>query len=114
LIHVGPERPTGKGLENVQALWDISHMLTVKADDRRRVQIPGIKGGQVFALEAHDGTVTLTPVKKAEPRTVYAKLVKKDGRLVFELPKGYTLPDDAIGKAVSEEREAQAERGHRP
>ena len=89
-------------------------MITVKADEMSRVQIPGVKGGQEFALESRDGTVTLTPVKEAEPRTVYAKLVKKDGRLVFELPKGYTLPDGAIGKAMSEEREAQAERGHRP
>ena len=43
-------------------------MKTIKADDRRRVQIPGIKAGQVFDFQANGGVVTLTPVKKAEPK----------------------------------------------
>ena len=39
-------------------------MVTLKADDRRRVQIPTAKPGQVFAFESQaDGSVVLTPVK---------------------------------------------------
>ena len=39
-------------------------MVTLKADDRRRVQIPTAEPGQVFAFESQaDGSVTLTPVK---------------------------------------------------
>jgi hypothetical protein len=41
-------------------------MKTLKADDRRRVQIPGIKAGQVFAFEDQgNGVRILTEVKKA-------------------------------------------------
>ena len=55
-------------LEKCALLWDISHMRTVKADDRRRVQIPDIRAGQVFAVDNHgDGTITLT-VLRAETR----------------------------------------------
>jgi hypothetical protein len=39
-------------------------MVTVKADDRRRVQLPNIKPGQVLAVDDHgDGSITLTVVK---------------------------------------------------
>ena len=42
----------------------MSHMVTVKADDRRRIQIPNIKPGQIFALENNgDGTIMLTYIK---------------------------------------------------
>jgi hypothetical protein len=85
-------------------------MTTVKADDRRRVQIPGIKAGQVFALEDHGGTVTLTPLKKAEPRTITGRLVKRGGVLVFVLPDGGKVDPEGIAQAVREEREAQSER----
>ena len=41
-------------------------MITLKADDRRRVQIPGIKAGQVFAFEDQgNGVRILTEVRKA-------------------------------------------------
>ena len=82
-------------------------MITVKADDRRRVQIPGIKAGQVFALEDDAGKVTLTPLKKAEPRVVTGKLVRKGGQLIFEVPKGYVIPENAIAQAVREERDSR-------
>jgi len=85
-------------------------MITVKADDRRRVQIPGIKAGQVFALEDHGGTVTLIPLKKEEPRTIILKMVRRDGRLVADTT-GLKIDPDAIARAVREERDAQAERG---
>jgi hypothetical protein len=94
-------------------MWDISPMITVKADDRRRVQIPGIRAGQVFALEDHGGTVTLIPLKKEEPRTIMLKLVKRGGVLVAVLPDGSKVDPEGIAQAVREEREAQAERGNR-
>ena len=75
-------------------------MTTVKADDRRRVQIPGIKAGQVFALEDHGGTVTLTPLKKAEPRTITGRLVRRHGRLMLDVPKGLELAPGPIPREV--------------
>jgi hypothetical protein len=42
------------------------------------------------------------------PKPVVAKLSKKGGRLVFQLPKGYRLDPEAIAKAVAEERESRA------
>ncbi len=43
----------------------MSPMITVKADDRRRVQLPGIKAGQVFALEDQgNGVRVLTELRK--------------------------------------------------
>ena len=39
-------------------------MVTVKADNRRRVQLPDVKPGQIFALQDNgDGSLTLTKVK---------------------------------------------------
>ncbi|HZV32982.1 MAG TPA: hypothetical protein VFB72_00265, partial [Verrucomicrobiae bacterium] len=40
------------------------NMITVKADDKRRVVLPDIKPGQIFAFTPNpDGTITLSPVK---------------------------------------------------
>ncbi len=40
-------------------------MITVKADDRRRVMLPGTKPKQEFRfLEREDGTIMLTPLTK--------------------------------------------------
>lgn len=41
-------------------------MVTVKADDKRRVQIPGIKAGQIFAIEDRgNGVHVLTELEAA-------------------------------------------------
>jgi hypothetical protein len=87
-------------------MWDMSHVKTLKADERRRVQIPGIKGGQVFAFEDHGGIVTLTPLKKAEPRTIMLKMVRRDGHLIADT-KGLKIDPDAIAQAVREERDSR-------
>lgn len=87
-------------------------MRMVKADNRRRVQIPGIKAGQVFALKDQAGVVTLTPLKKAEPRVITDKLVKRGGILFFALPAGGKVDPEGIAEAVREERDAVAERGY--
>ena len=84
-------------------------MKTVKADDQRRVQIPGIKAGQVFALEDENGKIILTPLKKAEPKTIMLKLVERGGRLVPDLT-GLTINPKYIGKTIKEGREIGAQR----
>jgi hypothetical protein len=84
-------------------------MKTLTVDDRQRVRLPKAKAGQVFAYEPNsDGTIRLVPVvPKPGPRRVVAKLVKRGGGLFFEVPRGYTLDSEAIGKAVAEERNSQ-------
>jgi len=48
-------------------------MKTLKADDRKRIQIPCAKPGQVFVYEDHgDGSVTLTAIK-AERKEAFPK-----------------------------------------
>jgi hypothetical protein len=75
-------------------------MITLKADNKRRVALPNIQPGQVFAYEASGQVVTLTPIQKAEPRRVQAKLVRKGGRLIFEVPEGLELAEKAIPRTV--------------
>ena len=43
---------------------------------------------------------------KIEPRVVKARLVERDGALVFEAP-GVEIDPEAIAQAVAEERESQ-------
>gem|GEM_PF-3205005 len=78
----------------------MSSMITVKADNRRRVQIPGIKAGQVFALEDEGGKVTLTPLQKAEPKPGTVEFVKKDGYTVGVTDR--TVSMETIKKLLSE------------
>ncbi len=84
-------------------------MITVKSDNQRRVQIPGIKAGQVFALKEEGGKVILTPLKKAEERTIMLKLVKRGGRPVPDIT-GLTIDPMDIARAVKEDRDAADER----
>jgi hypothetical protein len=83
---------------------------TLTVDDRRRIRLPQVKPGQVFAYEPNsDGTIKLVPViPKAGQRCVVAKLVKRGGAMFFEVPTGYILDPEAIGKAVAEERESRS------
>ena len=85
-------------------------MKTLTVDDRQRIRLPAAKAGQVFEYEpSADGSIKLVPVApEPEPKRLVAKLVKKDGCLVFEIPSGYTLDPDAIARAVAEERESRA------
>jgi hypothetical protein len=85
-------------------------MKTLTVDDRQRIRLPKAKAGQVFAYEPNsDGTIKLVPVvPKAGPRRIVAKLVKRDGGLFFQVPAGYTLDPEAIGKAVAEERNSRS------
>ena len=52
------------GLEKGPQTWDNPRVKTLKTDQRRRIQLPDAKPGQVFAYENHgDGSITLTAVK---------------------------------------------------
>jgi hypothetical protein len=85
-------------------------MTTVKADERRRVTIPCAEPGQEFAWrEAADGTVILRPVERVRPRPARKVLGRLAPGKVAELPKGFVLADDAIERALREEREGEPE-----
>jgi hypothetical protein len=85
-------------------------MKTLTVDDRQRVRLPKVQPGQVFAYEPDsDGSIKLVPVvTKRSPKRLLAKLVKRDGGMFFDVPKGYRLDPEAIGKAVAEERESRS------
>lgn len=85
-------------------------MKTLTVDDRQRIRLPEVKPGQVFAYEPKsDGTIKLVPViPKPGPRRIVAKLVKRGGGGFFQVPSGYTLDPEAIGKAVAEERDSRS------
>jgi len=85
-------------------------MKTLTVDERQRVTLPQVKPGQVFTYEPDaDGSIKLVPViEKRTPKRILAHLVKRDGGIFFEVPKGYKLDPEAIGKAVAEERESRA------
>jgi hypothetical protein len=99
-----------KKLESCHVRWEFPHMKTLTVDDRQRIRLPKAKAGQVFAYQPNsDGTIKLVPViAKPGPRRVVAKLVKRGERLFFQVPSGYTLDSEAIGKAVAEERESRS------
>jgi hypothetical protein len=85
-------------------------MKTLTVDDRQRVRLPQVKPGQVFAYEPDsDGSIKLVPViTKPSPKRIVARLVKRDGGMFFEVPKGYKLDPEAIGRAVAEERNSRS------
>jgi len=85
-------------------------MKTITVDDRQRVSLPQVKPGQVFAyVPDADGSIKLVPViAQRSPKRILAKLVKRDSGMFFEVPQGYKLDPEAIGKAVAEEHESRA------
>jgi hypothetical protein len=84
-------------------------MKTLTVDDRQRVILPQVKPGQVAYEPDSDGSIKLVPViAKRSPRRILARLVERDGGMFFEVPKGYKLDPEAIGRAVAEERESRA------
>ncbi len=80
-------------------------MHTLKTDHRKRVRIPDAKSGQVYSYEpCPDGSIRLVPVVPRQQQRVVARLVKGH----FEVPPGYRLDSEAIGRAVAEEQESRA------
>lgn len=79
----------------------MSFMTTAKADNRRRVQIPNIKAGQVFANENNGaGVIVLHEVRPVEQKPAKCKLVKKDGFTVLHTDKQVRL--ETIKELLSE------------
>ena len=78
-------------------------MITAKADNRRRVQIPNIKAGQVFAIENDgSGVIVLHEVRPVEPGPGKCKLVEdEEGVLVMENERVITTAD--VQNALTEE-----------
>ncbi len=85
-------------------------MTTLTVDDGQRIRLPQAKPGQVFTYEPDaDGSIKLVPMApKPAPKRVVANLVAREGGLFFEIPAGYTLDPEAIGKAVAEERDSRS------
>lgn len=80
-------------------------MKTVTADEHKRVTIPVAGPNQVFDYTVNpDGSVLLTPLKKAESPARIVKLVMRDGELVMDIPKGYTLDQEALLQSIDEMR----------
>jgi|HubBroStandDraft_6_1064221.scaffolds.fasta_scaffold241955_2 hypothetical protein len=78
-------------------------MITAKADNRRRVQIPDIKSGTVFSIENDGaGTIVLHELKpvKADKRLPTARLKKENGRTVVVPDQPINM--DAIKEMISE------------
>ena len=78
-------------------------MVTLKADNKRRVAIPHIKPGQVFAFEDNgDGSYTLIKVKAERkeafpPGSLVKYITKERDDEMSAMAKGMptpTLPDD--------------------
>ena len=64
----------------------------------------GLKPGDHVEWRFEEGEIRGRKVKPQEPRTIKARLVKRAGRLTFELPQGVQIDPEAIGQAVAEER----------
>jgi hypothetical protein len=79
-------------------------MITVKADDRRRVQIPGIKPGQVLAFERTGNVVKLTPLQPVEEEVPLVKPIKGPNGL-YRLPDGLKLSRESIRAAIRADRD---------
>jgi hypothetical protein len=78
-------------------------MVTLKADNRRRVQLPGAKPGQVFAyVDEGNGRVTLILVKPVvEDRpTAKVRFIKEDGFTVGVSDRA--VDETALKQALAE------------
>lgn len=54
--------------------WD-NPLVTVKADDKKRVVLPSAKPGDVFSVDYSGGKITLTKLVPAEPKLVKPRKV---------------------------------------
>jgi hypothetical protein len=79
---------------------EIPDMSIVTADDYKRIRIPDAKPGQSFAYESGPEGIRLVPIKKAEPRRIQGKLVRKNGKLMLQVPEGLEPAPGAIPREV--------------
>jgi hypothetical protein len=78
-------------------------------DEQLRVRIPDAKPGQVLDYTVNpDGSFKLTPVVKTEPETVTVGLVRKDGELVLNIPKNWTLVEESIVQSIDAVRRGES------
>jgi hypothetical protein len=72
------------------------------------VQAAGLQVNDQVDWRFEDGEIRGRKlVRQPEPRRVVAKLVKKGDALIMDIPEGYELDPDAIGRAVREERDSR-------
>lgn len=93
---------TEEKIDFVGKLREIPGMSIVTADDYKRVRLPDAKPGQSFAYENSPEGIKLTPIKKAEPRVIKGKLVRKGGKLMLEVPEGFEPAPGPIPREVPE------------
>ena len=79
--------------------------------EKRQTTIPegvseaaGLKPGDQVEWRFEEGEIRGRKLKPQEPRTIKSRLVRRAGRLTFELPRGVQMDPEAIGQAVAEER----------
>ncbi|HWF19589.1 MAG TPA: hypothetical protein VG754_09980 [Verrucomicrobiae bacterium] len=88
-----------KKLEKRALCGDIPRMVTLKADDRSRIKIPGAKPGQVFAFEDQGNGVRILTEVKAEPKEPFPpgslrKLVDEMNREWAGVKPKVPVPED--------------------
>ena len=81
-------------------------MITVKADNKKRVTIRESKPGQVFAYEVEGNVIKLTPMQPVKEETPIVKLVKGPNGL-YRLPNGMKLSRESIRAAIRADRDTQ-------
>jgi|tagenome__1003787_1003787.scaffolds.fasta_scaffold17462382_2 hypothetical protein len=67
----------------------------------------GLKPGDQVDWRFEQGEIRGRKLVAQQPKTAMAKLVRRAGRLTFELPKGVEIDGDAIGQTVADERESR-------
>jgi bifunctional DNA-binding transcriptional regulator/antitoxin component of YhaV-PrlF toxin-antitoxin module len=79
--------------------------------EKRQTTIPeevseaaGLKPGDQVEWRFEDGEIRGRKLKPQKSRAIKARLVRRAGRLTFELPRGVQIEPEAIGQAVAEER----------
>jgi len=90
-----------KRVENDPYPRDISHVITTKADNQKRVLVPQAKPGQEFAVEENaDGGFTLTVVEPRETSPQKCHLAKEDGFTV--VVPGQPINEQAITELLAD------------
>jgi AbrB family looped-hinge helix DNA binding protein len=68
----------------------------------------GLQTGDQLEWSVQQGEIRARKlIARAERKRIYGKLVKQGDRLMLEIPKGYKVPEDAIAKAIREERQSR-------
>ena len=67
----------------------------------------GLQPGDQVDWRFEEGEIRGKKLAHPTEPTVVAKLVKRNGRLTFELPNGLKVDEDSIARAVAEERRSR-------